>query len=459
MKELFKKLLTGLLCLTMLFVAVGCGGNPDTNGDDNSGDGGVSSGTQITLKIESAAPIRYNYKSLLTSEEEGTQLYNQALFTKKLVEGFKELYPNIKLTFQEDGWGDALYQTQQLYIRDYAAGGSMPVDIMIGETYMGFFAENGVFAELDASKFTNVVSGAVADVTIDNKLYAVPMCTGIMGLQYNTTILQEVGIPENEWAPKTWAELVANCKKVSDYAKANNKSYSGIIMNNVSGMPSAYRAAAIMRQAGGDFLDANGNLAVNSAANQEAYAYLRSLAQYAYPDSLTATSEDTCQYYFINKGYAAYMYEGQWSMSNAGDHIKSTTLPTKNADGTGTGNIYIGNVLFGITNGSKNKEAAQLFLEYLTSKEVQLWFYELDGRLPINTETLRSEEIRTIHPNINSYIDELLAGGFNGGLVSFTKNSSNIWEKWGTFHKDVLTGTASISTLADNLQTSISQWL
>lgn len=465
MRKFLTAFLTGAACLTMLLSCAACA-NPGKPGGDNPGGntpggeekppitGDVDPTKAITLKIQSAAPLRYNYAALLRSEKEGTQLYNQALFSKQLVEGFKELYPNITLRFVEDGWGDALYEKQQLYIRDYMAGGSMAVDIMIGETYMGYFAKNNVFAALDKSKFGDVIEDACYDVTVDGSVYAVPMCTGIMGLQYNQNILQEVGIPEEEWVPADWNALKENCKKVSDYAKANGKAYGGICMNNVSGLPSAFRAVPFLRQGGGDIMK-NGELAVNSAENVETFTYLRDLAQYAYPQSLTADNEDTVLYYFTEQNRSAYLIDGQWAMATADDHIKSAPLPTKNADGTGTGNIFTGNVLFGITRASKNQEAAQAFLEYLTSSEVQGWFYDLDGRLPVNKTTLQSEEIRTVHPNINPYIDALNAGGFRGGMACFTKNSNDIWSSWGTFYRNVLTGNDDIKTLADKLQSTI----
>ena len=289
--KLFKKVVVGVLCAVIGLLGTACAGAQRPSGGDGPIDGNVDENKQITLKIQSAAPLKSNYQALLRTEAEGTQLYNQALFTQRLVNGFKDKYSNIKLQFIEDGWGDALFQAQQLYIRDYNAGGQMAVDIMIGETYMGYFAENGVFAELDAEKFSDVIEGACADVTVDGKLYGVPMCTGIMGLQYNTDILSEVGIPEEDWVPSTWAELLENCKTVSEYAEANGKDYGGIIMNNVAGMSCAFRAEPFMRAAGGDIVDDAGNLSINSAANLEAFEYLRNLAQYAYGDSLTCDSE------------------------------------------------------------------------------------------------------------------------------------------------------------------------
>ena len=201
---------------------------------------------------------------------------------------------------------------------------------MIGETYMGYFAKNNVFAALDKSKFSNVLESACADVTVNDALYAVPMCTGIIGLQYNTDILQEVGIPEEEWIPSDWNELLENCKKVSEYAQdpAHKKDYRGICMNNVTGLPSAFRAVPFLRQNGGDIM-VDGNLSINSEQNIETFTYLRNLAQYAYPQSLTAENEDTVLYYFTEQNRSAYLIDGQWAMADADDNIKSAPLPTK----------------------------------------------------------------------------------------------------------------------------------
>ena len=64
----------------------------------------------------------------------------------------------------------------------------------------------------------------------------------------------------------------------------------------------------------------------------------------------------------------------------------------------------------------------------------------------MNKEILASEEIRTVHPNINSYIDVLEAGNISGSLAAFTKNVNDIWTRWGSFYSDVLTSDKDIAT-------------
>ncbi len=449
MKSIFGKIVAFVMAIGFVFACASCSGG----GDNNQGGGeSLDTSKSITLKIESAAPLKQSYISLLRTEKEGSQLYNQALFTQRVVNGFKEKYPNIKLQFIENGWDKDLFSKQLAYIKT----NTIPVDIMIGESYMGYFAKNGIFAELDSAKFSDVVEGSYADTVVDGKMYCVPMCTGILGLQYNENILKEVGIAEDKYVPGTWDELLENCRLVSEYAEANGKEYGGIMMNNVAGMSGAFRALPFMRQAGGDFLDDNGNLTLDSEANRTAFAYLRDLAEYSYSGSLTVGQEDMLQYYFTNKGYAAYMIEGQWSMSSAPEYIKSAALPVKDASSTVKGNCYIGNLTFGITTKSNNYAAASAFLEYITSDEVQSWFYELDGRLAVNKKTLAKEETRLVHPNINPYIDALLAGGFEGGVPGFTKNATTIWDKWGIFYNNVLEGNGDIATLCEQVQKDIS---
>ena len=111
--KLFKKGIISILCGAICLLGVACGQKTTTKPDDGP-IGEVDGNKQITLRIESAAPLKSNYQALLRSEAEGTQLYNQALFTKRLVDGFKKKYSNVKLQFIEDGWGDALFQAQQL---------------------------------------------------------------------------------------------------------------------------------------------------------------------------------------------------------------------------------------------------------------------------------------------------------------------------------------------------------
>lgn len=53
-----------------------CGAQQPSGGDGPI-DGNVDENKQITLKIQSAAPLKSNYQALLRTEAEGTQLYNR----------------------------------------------------------------------------------------------------------------------------------------------------------------------------------------------------------------------------------------------------------------------------------------------------------------------------------------------------------------------------------------------
>ena len=73
--KILNKLLTLVMCLALTFIVASCGGpsgRPNGGGttDDTSIGGSVDTTKQITLRIESAAPLRYNYNALLNSEEE-----------------------------------------------------------------------------------------------------------------------------------------------------------------------------------------------------------------------------------------------------------------------------------------------------------------------------------------------------------------------------------------------------
>ena len=462
MKKIFSVVLSAILALALGAASLaGCSGRTETSREPGEIIGGDVPDTDIVLRVEAASPLRYNYQALLRNEEEGSSLYMQAEFTQALVEGFKDLYPNITLQFIDDGWGASLWQQQQLYIRDWQQGQTPQIDLLIGETYMGYMAENGVFAALDSTKFEDVVEIAYSDMVVENSdgsssLYGVPMDTGILGLQYNTEILREAGIPEEQWEPATWSELLNNCRIVAKYAEEHGKDYTGIIMNALRSESSAIRALPFMRAAGGDFLDESGNFNLSSEENIEAFTFLRSLAQYTDTNILQETNEDNVQRAFTEGG-AAYFVEGQWTMVGADDAIRSCELPT--TDDGGVGNCFNGNYLYGVASWSENKEAAQAFLEYLTSEEMQLLIYEKTGRLPINENVLNGDEVLTIYPTINSYIYALREGGFEGGIPCIEQNSQTVWELWGSFYNNVLTTDTSIAELAAAADSSINSRL
>ena len=81
--KFLKKVFVGVLCGVIALLGTACAGAQQPSGGDGPIDGNVDENKQITLKIQSAAPLKSNYQALLRTEAEGTQLYNQALFNEE----------------------------------------------------------------------------------------------------------------------------------------------------------------------------------------------------------------------------------------------------------------------------------------------------------------------------------------------------------------------------------------
>jgi multiple sugar transport system substrate-binding protein len=55
-------------------------------------------------------------------------------------------------------------------------------------------------------------------VTVDGSVYGIPYCTDTRGLWYNRKILTDAGVIAEgaDWAPKTWADVLAACKAIKE---------------------------------------------------------------------------------------------------------------------------------------------------------------------------------------------------------------------------------------------------
>lgn len=125
------------------------------------------------------------------------------------VDGFKAKYPNVQVTIQ----GMSLDQyTNTLNMK--IASGDVP-DIMFGNPKsFSDIVKSGNVLDITNQDFTkNIMDEALPCVTLDGKVYGIPMDLMLSGVIYNKDIFAKYNIQ----IPKTWTEFVA----VMDTLKKN----------------------------------------------------------------------------------------------------------------------------------------------------------------------------------------------------------------------------------------------
>jgi multiple sugar transport system substrate-binding protein len=145
-----------------------------------------------------------------------------AIAATKQIASFQQSHPNIKISVQNIAFG-ALHDKLITSI----AGGDAP-DVSWGLIeWLGELNRMNALADLTpyAAHWpdrTSIYPNALAALTIDGKLMALPHYLGIRGLLYHEDMLKKAGI---DTPPKTWDELVSDSQKIH---KATGKYGFGI---------------------------------------------------------------------------------------------------------------------------------------------------------------------------------------------------------------------------------------
>ncbi len=235
-----KKVIALLLALVMVFGLVACGEKAPA--DD------AATGTTVTV-------IAAQY---------GTQT---ADWWKGFEADFEAANEGIDLVVDVVSWND-IYTVVNTRVANGEAPDLLNIDVFADYQADGLLlpAEEWVSAETYAKFFDSFLAESVVDDTV----WAVPDLASARALYYNADILAAAGVE----VPTTWDELTAACEAIKAY-DANIYPW-GVDMTTDEGQACfAYYAW----NNGGGFTDAEGNWALDSAANVEAVEYIVGLVK------------------------------------------------------------------------------------------------------------------------------------------------------------------------------------
>ena len=180
---------------------------------------------------------------------------------------FEAANEGIDLVVDVVSWND-IYTVVNTRIANGEAPDLLNIDVFADYQADGLLlpAEEWVSAETYAKFFPSFLAESVVDGTV----WAVPDLASARALYYNADILAAAGVE----VPTTWDELTAACEAIKAY-DANIYPW-GVDMTTDEGQACfAYYAW----NNGGGFVDAEGNWALDSAANVEAVEYIVGLVK------------------------------------------------------------------------------------------------------------------------------------------------------------------------------------
>jgi multiple sugar transport system substrate-binding protein len=386
-------------------VATACVGGGGTSDDSDTQPGQT---IQPVTPQEPTSPVTITFQSWVSEAQQ----------MKKLSADFKKLHPNITVKFLNVPADNA---TQKLTTQ--VAGGNPPDTAFLDSSAVQDFASRKALVNLDgyiagsqAVKLDDYVAGFKQTAVYQNSMFALPYDGETTGLFYRTDLFQAAGITK---APATWDELKAAAEKLTDPAK---KQYGYVLF-----APEAqYYWLPFLWQAGGTLLSKDGKtIAFNSPQGIQAADFYVGLRKYAPPDYLASNSWDGRTAFATGK---VAMYEaGAWfggEMAQSFPKIKGKWSVAPMPAGPARCATTIAGDSLVVTSQSKNKDAAWLWIEFLSRPDnLKLWTFGTPTAtlLPPRQSLLSDPELGKYNPWLKGFADQMKCA------VNETTNNPN----WG----------------------------
>jgi multiple sugar transport system substrate-binding protein len=374
----------------MLGAAACVGGG--TSEDDQPAQQGQ--GVQPITPKEPTSPVTITFQSWV----------GEAQQMKKLSADFKKLHPNITVKFL-----NVPAESASQKLTTQVAGGNPPDTVFIDSSAVQDFAARRAFVNLDgyiagsqAVKLDDYIAGFKQTATYQNSMYALPYDGETTGLFYRTDLFQAAGITS---PPTTWEELQAAAAKLTNPAK---KQYGYILF-----APEAqYYWLPFLWQAGGNLLSQDGKtVAFNSPQGVQAAELYVGLRKYSPPDYLASNSWDG-RIAFANGNVGMYA-AGAWfggEMVQSFPKINGKWSVAPMPAGPARCATTIAGDSLAVSSASKNKDAAWLWIEFLSRPEnLKLWTFGTPTAtlLPPRQSLLADPQLGRYNPWLKGFADQM----------------------------------------------------
>jgi multiple sugar transport system substrate-binding protein len=322
-------------------------------------------------------------KSLAKKEEEAITIWAMGAEGMKIAEmarKFEQANPGVKVITQAIPWEAAHEKLITSVV------GEIPPDVsQLGTTWMAEFQAMGALAPLDelisnsriiskdkffpASWETNLV---------EERVYGIPWYVDTRVMFYRKDLLKEVGFNH---PPRTWEEL-------ERVGKALVKDRDGDGKTDQYGMALPVKDWNILSmfiwENGGNILTPdNSKPDVESEATQEAFQfYLRLFEEKIVP---TTEAVDVDLFHAFRTGFYPIFISGPWMIELVGNELGKeyegkwdvAMMPRKKFPTS-----FVGGCNLVVFKGSKHKEAAWKFIEFMSQPDIQVEWYRLTTDLP-----------------------------------------------------------------------------
>jgi arabinogalactan oligomer / maltooligosaccharide transport system substrate-binding protein len=221
---------------------------------------------------------------------------------------------------------------------------------------------------LDDKIKASLIPGMMSAMTYRDTVYGLPLNYKSIAMIYNTALVKT--------APKTSGELIRVAKGLTDKATGRfglAYEYSNFFFH-----------AALMNAFGGQVFAPGPKPVIDLPQNVAAARLM--LKWYRTEGVLPADPSATLISSLFNEGKAAIVFSGPWFLGEVSDKVKYEIAPLPTVDEAGGKPMRPWLTVEGVyvSAGSKAKEAAYKFAEYLVSRDAALLLALEGGQLPTN---------------------------------------------------------------------------
>ncbi len=198
----------------------------------------------------------------------GSRGYGPAV--ERNVERFAAEHPDINIEWNKVS--DVPGETRKLYVTGLTAKSPTPDVFAVDVIWAGEFAQRGWLEPLNGLLSDETIGAfnpsLLSASTLDGNVHALPLYADGIHFFYRSDLLEKYGLA----VPTTWEEVMAASKTITE-GEANPQFYGFVSMwAKIEGLFMNW--LAFTNGNGGGFLDGDGNVAVNSAANIEATQFM-----------------------------------------------------------------------------------------------------------------------------------------------------------------------------------------
>lgn len=291
---------------------------------------------------------------------------------------------------------------------------------------------------VDIARFTTVASEAV---TLKGQVMGVPTTYGNhLMLFFNKNLVAD--------APTTTAELIAAARQHTD---AKNNRFGLVFFQN-----EPFWLVPFVGAFGGWPLrvdaDGSAHLELNSEAMKNALSYVYNLK--TVEKIIPKECDYDCAKGLFMEGKAAFTINGDWSVREyqvkLGDKLGIAPLPILSETGKAMTPMVSGRYVFVNAQLSEQKKAAvKKFVNYLTSREIQIEVAERLGRIPSTSEAMSDPKIVSLKS-----IQPLIAAAASGRPMPAQTEMRAAWDAMRPVQQKIMSGDLSADAGVNIMQQS-----